>query len=383
MATQRIFANINPAALVWAREVRGMPLEIAAKKIGVSTNKLKAFEAGEASPTIRQLLNIGRVYRKPTAFFYLLNLPEKPERLHDYRRLPDITAPPSPELMDAILRAKERRFDAIELNLMLDREIPVFELSAHPEMQPSGLAANIRRILDISVMQQQSWREPYTALRSWITAAESIGILVFQFSGVELDDARGFSIAEHPLPVVAINGKDWPRPKIFTLIHEIAHIALGASGICDLHVADDKGRSIEIFCNEVAGEMLIPNANLHAEPLVRRHRSAYWNDEELQELSERYSVSYEVVLRRLLSLGYTTIDFYQTKRRDFIAASIAARERARGFLPPSRRILRDNGRAFTSLVRQAHSADLITDLDVSRLLGGVKLQHVDVIFGEL
>jgi Zn-dependent peptidase ImmA (M78 family) len=383
MVSQRIIANINPVALVWVRQVIGMPLEVAAKKIGVSINKLKAFEVGEAAPTIRQLLNIARVYRKPTAFFYLINLPEKPEKLHDYRRLPEVDIPPSPALIDAVLRAKERRLDAIELSLMLDIEIPAFELTANQAIDPSDLAAQIRNLLAISMEQQQSWRDQYHALRSWIAAAESKGVLVFQFSNVGLEDARGFSIVNHPLPIVAINGKDWPRAKIFTLIHEIAHIALDASGICDLHVVDEEDRSIEIYCNEVAGEVLVPKYYLLRESFVRKHRSSSWKDEELQYLSEHFSVSYEVVLRRLLNLGYTTMEFYKSKRREIISEAIAARERRGGFLSPTRRILRDNGRAFSSLVRQAYNSDLITDLEVSRLLGGAKLKHVDVIFGEI
>lgn len=379
---QQIIANINPAALVWAREVRGMPLEVAAMKIDIKTKKLQDFETGKAKPTLKQLLKIGRVFRKPTAFFYLINLPEKPKQLHDYRRLPEIAAPPSYELFDAVVLAKERRLDAIELMLILGREIPTFDLNSNLTVQPSDLAEDIRRVLNISMVQQQSWREPYNALLSWITAAELAGVLVFQFSDVEVEDARGFSISEHPLPVVAINGKDSPRAKIFTLIHEIAHITLGASGICDLHVTEADA-SVEIFCNEVAGELLVPSNYLSIDSIVKEHRSAIWADHELQELAEKYSVSYEVVLRRLLNLGYTTFDFYQSKRRGFVAAACAAKERRKGFITYSKRILRDNGRAFTSLIQQAYNADLITDIEVSRFLGGIKLRHIDAIFGSL
>jgi Zn-dependent peptidase ImmA (M78 family)/DNA-binding XRE family transcriptional regulator len=382
MTPQQIIANINPAALVWARQVRGMPLEIAAKKIGVTPERLESFESGQTAPTIKQLLKIGRVYRKPAAFFYLLELPEKPEGLHDYRRLIEAAATPSPELLDAVARARERRLDAIELNALLDRQMPIFKLSASRETRPAALAGEIRRVLRISLQEQKSWREPYNALRLWVAAAELAGLLVFQFSDVELEDARGFSIAERPLPVVAINGKDWPRAKIFTLIHEIAHIAISEPGICDLHV-ENEDDSIEIYCNEVAGEMLVPAEALLAEQIVRGHQSIVWNDLELQELSTRFSVSREVILRRLLSLGRTTVKFYQSKRRDFIVAAIETREREGGFLPYPRRVLRDNGRAFTYLVLSAYNNEAISALEVSRLLGGINLRHIAAISGEL
>jgi Zn-dependent peptidase ImmA (M78 family)/DNA-binding XRE family transcriptional regulator len=355
---------------------------VAAKKIDIKTEKLQAFETGKAKPTLNQLLKIGRVFRKPTAFFYLIDLPEKPKHLQDYRRLPEISAPPGYALLDAVVLAKERRLDAIELISILGREMPAFDLTSAFTVQPSHLAEKIRRVLGISMHQQQSWREAYAALRSWITAAESAGILVFQFSHVNLDDARGFSISEHPLPVVAINGKDWPKAKIFTLIHEIAHITLGAPGICDLHVID-KSDSVEIFCNEVAGELLVPSNYLSTDSIVKQHRSPSWSDQELMQLADKYSVSYEVVLRRLLSLGYTSIDFYQSRRRESIAAAIAKKEKDKGYMLPSTRILRDNGRAFTSLIQQAYTADLIGDLEVSRLLGGINLRHVDSVFGNL
>jgi len=382
MTFQQILAVVNPAALIWARDVCGMPLEAAAKKIGVTPERLQSFESGQLAPTIKQLVKIGRAYRKPAAFFYLRQLPAKPERLHDYRRLPEPVAPLSPELLDAVARSKERRLDAIELSALTEKQLPIFKLSATRATKPAELAVKMRRALGISVEKQWSWREPYNALRSWIDAAESSGVLVFQFSNVELGDARGFSIAEHPLPVVAINGKDWPRAKIFTLIHEICHVALSASGICDLHV-NDEDNSLEIYCNEVAGEMLVPTEDILAEPIVRRNRSVTWNDEDLMELANRFSVSREVVLRRLLTLGHTTAEFYQAKRREFITAAIEARERESGFLPPSRRIIRDNGRTFTSLVLTAHNSDLISGLEVSRLLGGVNLRHLDTIFSEL
>ena len=78
-----ILAKINATALIWAREVIGMPLEVASSKIGVKVERLQAFEAGTVLPTVNQLRKIGRVYKKPAAFFYQSNLPEKPRPLED------------------------------------------------------------------------------------------------------------------------------------------------------------------------------------------------------------------------------------------------------------------------------------------------------------
>ncbi len=241
---------------------------------------------------------------------------------------------------------------------------------------PSSLAERLRRRVDISLDEQQTWREPYTALRAWTEAIESVGVLVSQFSDVEVAETRGFSIGDQPYPLIALNGKDAPRAKIFTLFHELAHIALGAAGICDLHESDQP--SIEKFCNQVAAEALVPGWHLLDQPIVAAHRRVEWADRELQDLSTAYAVSGEVVLRRLLTLGRTSLAFYRRKRREYLQRQEDTAE-AGGFMPYFRRVLRDNGAAFTSLALEAYYADAISSIDLSRLLGGFKLQHLGAI----
>jgi hypothetical protein len=53
-----------------ARET-GLDLDLAAHKLAVKPERLAQWEAGEELPTIRQLLELGRVYRRNPAVFYL------------------------------------------------------------------------------------------------------------------------------------------------------------------------------------------------------------------------------------------------------------------------------------------------------------------------
>ncbi len=46
MVAERIRANANPDILVWARQTTGYSLEEAAHKIGVSIERLQAWESG-------------------------------------------------------------------------------------------------------------------------------------------------------------------------------------------------------------------------------------------------------------------------------------------------------------------------------------------------
>ena len=183
---------------------------------------------------------------------------------------------------------------------------------------PSALADRLRARVGVNLDTQFGWREQYTALRNWTDAVEACGVLVSQFSDVEVIEARGFSLIDHFFPLVALNGKDAPRAKVFTLFHELAHISLGAAGVCDLHDSGDDGQSrVEIFCNQVAADFLVPSPALLNDLVVARHRGAEWGDDELLQLSTRFSVSQEVILRRLLTLGRTTLSFYRRKRDEY------------------------------------------------------------------
>jgi Zn-dependent peptidase ImmA (M78 family) len=74
-------------------------------------------------------------------------------------------------------------------------------------------------------------------------------------------------------------------------------------------------RRIEQFCNAFAAELLIPTEDFNAQ--LRRYRSV--DERMVQELANRYSVSREVVLRRLLDRGSVSQDFYEEKAAEWAA----------------------------------------------------------------
>ena len=109
---------------------------------------------------------------------------------------------------------------------------------------------------------------------------------------------RGFSIAEWPFPVIAVNGSDFYRPRLFTLLHELAHLGLRDGGLCDLHESTSRFRDandeIERFCNQVAAAVLMPEAELLADPNFAGANQNYrWSLEELEALSHPFGASWK------------------------------------------------------------------------------------------
>jgi Zn-dependent peptidase ImmA (M78 family) len=379
---QRVEAIVEPALLIWAREKAGFEIEAAAAKArNVSADRLAAWERGERRPTIAQLRELGRIYKRPIAVFYLPRPPRDFPPIKDYRvAWEKEQTPPSPELLAEIEAAYERREIALELGEDEEQPLPRFAIVGHIDENPDVVAARLRHALGIELDEQFEWGDARTAFNAWRIAAENVGALVLQMTGVEQREARGFSIAEKPLPAIVVNNRDPFGARSFTIAHELAHAAIHQSGICDL---GNRGGRIEPFCNHVAGAILVPAQSLIEDGTVREHPATepVWRDDELERLGRYYKVSREVILRRLLILGRTDDAFYRRKRRELLAEyeqrKAAADDATWGPSPATMAVARA-GYYFSRLVLRRYHDGAINASDVAVYLG-VRMKHVPSI----
>ena len=365
--------------LVWARESARMDTETAAKKAQVSPARLELWESGEARPTINQLRKLSRAYRRPIAVFYLPEPPTDFQPMRDFRRLLGGSAlQETSELVFEIRNARNRRDLALELLSAIGEELPAFPLAASLSDDPERLANEIREFLGVNMNDQIDWQPGYKSFSNWRAALENAGILVFQAADIQVSETRGFSISDVPLPVIVVNIKDSVNGRIFTLFHELAHIMLREGGMCDLH----EDNRYEAFCNRVAAATLMPrNWILQDDVVMSKTAVSLWSDTEIKYVANRYGVSREAALRRMLSLDCTTPSFYAEKREqyreEYIAYSIGRRGKG-GPVPPFRRTISRVGHAFAKLVLSNYYQDYITASDVSDFLE-VRLKHIPKI----
>ena len=380
---RRVESTPTPSVLVWARKSAGMSIDVAANKADVKPEHLSSWESGASRPSLPQLRKLATVYRRPLATFYLAEPPTRFQVMHDFRRLSASQASfeNSPKLAFEVRKAFDRREWALELMESIDESPTSFQASTTLEEGAEDAASHLREALGVTLLQQENWRQDYDAFREWRLLFEKAGILTLQATGIELGEARGFSISMKPLPVVVVNIKDAPRGRIFTLLHEAVHVMLNDGGICDLHDEDE-----EAFCNRVAGAALFPKEPLLQSVVVRGHRrgDATWTDLELQELSRQFGGSREAALVRLLSLGLTTQNFYERMRAQFLkiyAEQQKQRQEAEGFAPPHVIAISSAGPLFTSLVVESFNRDKITASDVSDYLQ-IRVKHLRELQGE-
>jgi len=387
-----IRANANPELLAWARKSLGMSVAEAAQKIGgrdYNQEHIEEWENGTAQPTVKQLRKIAKVYKRPLATFFLSEFPTDFTIPRDFRRLPgDGLYELSSTLRTQLKRTEERRELALELYEELGEQAPEFPLQATLDDDPEELGGRIREALGVTLVEQVGWRDRqrYKPLNQWRSRMEELGVLVFQFADVETSEALGFSVAAETAPVIAINRKLRLNGRIFTMMHEFVHLALRQSGLCDIDenlARRPEEQRVEIFCNKVAAATLVPAANLLAEPVVaaRPAEAQTWDDDAIELLADKYSVSREVIVRKLLTLNRTTEDFYRGKRQEYKRQLEDAIRQARGkpgFESPAVKVVSIDGQGFVKLVLECYHHGNITLSDASSYLG-VRIKHLPTI----
>jgi len=385
MRNMRQEALVNPDLLVWARESINMDLHEAAKKIGVKAERLREWEDGHKRPTIIQAREMSRVYRRPLSVFYL---PERPSTLgfsvpHDFRRLPkDQPSDLSSELITEIRRIEYLRDAAIEIAEEPPENPKQFVGVVRLGERVETVSQQAMGFLDVPMSVRRSWRTYYDALNAWKDAIERQGVLVMHLDRVDIEEVRGIVIAEPVFPLIAVNGKDSPVGRIFTLIHEFIHLMLGATGMSNMRLGRrprTHEQRVEQFCNRIAGEVLVPRHVLLSHKDVQgTSGTADWLDETISDLANYFKVSREVVVRRLVIVGRATEDFYREKRRQYASERKAAGKKTSGPMPMPRRIIRAIGQPFARIVLDAYHREAISSSDLAELFGA-RLKHLRAV----
>jgi Zn-dependent peptidase ImmA (M78 family)/DNA-binding XRE family transcriptional regulator len=376
--------EVAQAVLVWARTSTGLSIEQAASKLHVSQKSLEGWESGELFPTIKQLRQAAQAYKRPLAVLLLPEAPNDFDALRDFRQLGTDQKPRSawtPELHAEFRRALSQREVFLELLELAPGSVPSDSESVRLRADTLADEAGdyLRGLLRLQELPGAIWRTPNEAMNACIAAVERLGILVVQTRGVARGEMRGFSVSEWPFPVVALNGSEWPRPRIFTLLHELCHLALNAGGLCDLHEkrahpSDDD--QVEHYCNAVAASALMPRAIFLSQPEVQRANRQYaWSLIELQALSSRFGASSEAILLRLVAVGKATWDLYWELKADleleYEEAWRRQREQQREAEGgPSFYVVkaRDLGHGYIASVLEAFRSRAITSMDAADYL---------------
>lgn len=383
---KRVFASVKPEILEWARTSAGFTLEAAAAALKIEPDVLAAWEAvGDERPSVPQLRYMATLYKRPLAALYLQEVPLRFQVLSDLRRgVPGEDRVYSPHLTHEIRTAQQRRELALELRAELDEPVEPFPFRLEADT-PEQAGESIRRFLGLNAEQLLGFGADPTGrlgFNTWRMALERAGVLVFQSSRVPQSEASGFALAYDTMPVVVVNRKDVPQRRLFSMLHEFAHVALRESGVSDLKLNSAQVRTpdIEMRCNAIASAALMPRDALLAELDAAVGGQRLLTDEAIVRVARRFGVSRPALHIRLVSQRRSTWDLYFEKTAQYAAEY----ERERAGRPPARDMKRnmaqeslsDLGRPFIGLVLGNYHQRKITLSDVAGYLG-IRVKHVN------
>ncbi len=292
---------VNPRIITWARERCGFSIEEFAAKVKREPDEVRKWEAGEKAPAYSTLEALAYRHLKiPLAVFFFPEPPAIDDPVANFRRLPEFEI----ERLSADTRDKIRLAQCYQNSL--------FELLANPISTPihhrcfanpsslPNLASKIRSFLGITLDMQFGFNRMDTAFKAWRHVLEESGIFTFKDSFQDRF-ISGFCLLSKEFPVIMVNNSNAFARQIFTLAHELGHILLGLHGVTDIdesyfdHLSPSDRRA-EIACNRFAANLLVPR-----QAFLSEFEGLPADDPEIiSKIATRFSVSREVILRRLL-----------------------------------------------------------------------------------
>ncbi len=368
-------ALISPVILRWARERAYLDHETLAKSARVKPEKIMLWEEGKEKPTFRQAQTLAKKLCIPLGFLFLPHPPEEKLPIPDLRtvggHLPGDFSIDMHDLLADVLRKQDWYRDyLLEQGVEPLPFIGRFGIDDKPE----EIAADMMMTLDLKLSDRADGksRDKFQSLLT--EKAEAAGVWVIR-SGIvgnnthrplEVHEFRGFAICDEIAPLVFINGNDARAAQIFTLMHELAHLWIGQSGISDVSLAQPAkavNKRTEKLCNAVAAEVLVPQRTLKEQ--WQAHNSV---EENAPQLAGFFRVSTVGIARRALDLGlieWPAYFGYYQQQEQFWQRKKEQQGKGGDYY---RTIPVRNGRRFTEAVIRSSSERSLLLRDAGRLL---------------
>ena len=281
-----------------------------ADKLGTAYKNFLLWLNGEKEPTVKQAIDLFNKLNLPIRYMFLNNPPKEELKLVEFRTIDsqELINNPSRELMDVynnMLEIKDWMVDYLKSN----------------ELEPLSFVGCCNGIIDKHAITNRIMQEmnlSFNDLNQMIDArnlfnfirkrCEQIGIIVMM-NGIigsnthrklNIKEFRAFALVDKYAPLIFINSADSFNARLFSLLHEIVHIFIGANDLYNLQEYNSFGVSkMEILCNAVAAEILIPDQYIknEFEKIKNSNKDKY---SVISGLKAIFKGSEYVIIRKLL-----------------------------------------------------------------------------------
>ncbi len=365
--------NINVQRILWCCDYKRISIDDLSRALGIAKNTIDKLIEGSDSLTYNQLRKLANYFDRGVLFF-LEETPLVDNQVLSaaFRTIANQKFNLDSSTKALVERAEKQREIYAALVEDLDDPPPLF-VSPEISEEPVRAAAQVRRWLGLSDRND---------FKSFRAAIENKGILVFLTNGFQgkwqipkQNPILGFSLYDPRLPLVVVKKAQQESRQSFTLMHELAHILIHRSSVIDDESDFALYTGNERVANEFAAHVLLPDSFLNQINLQEKPGSAEQFDDWLRIYRNRWGVSTEVMLLRLLSSHrvsqgeYDDYKYWVSSRQDVENAEGVRLYRHR----EPRNIFGDR---YVRSVLEALDQERITINKASKFLDGLKLSDI-------
>ena len=306
-----VTVSIAPEILNWIIQ------KVQFQKVNSSVYELlNKWLSGEKEPTFNQVEDMSKKTNIPFGYFFLDKPPVEECKVVEYRTVDSISLQePSRNLIDVLDMMSEAQEWMVDY--LKDNGYEPLEFVGRGKriLSASEIAHDIRKELGLNVNWYESSKNTTDSFRYLRSCFENKGIMIMM-SGIvgsntrrklDVDEFRAFTIVNEYAPLIFINTCDSENGKLFSLLHEIAHVWLGEDSFYNEQYGSSVSVSqLEQICNAVAAEILVPNM-----VFIEKWIEVSGTDlEKIEALAKFFKCSKYVVTRRACDNGNIDKDKY-------------------------------------------------------------------------
>lgn len=349
--------------LKWARETSGLTIEDAATHLGCRPDLLRGIEEGKKLPSASMFRDMASVYGFPEATLLAVDPPVLPAFPKDHRTFDGIHPTLTHNTILAIRNVQMRQESLKELAEFND-DIAAPTLRRYVVADNPETVANAeRRRFAVTPKEQLE----ISADKLWMTyrlriEAQGISVYVEDFP---IDDTRGISLFVDDFPAIILSSREQrPQWKLFSLLHEYAHVLIRDPGISDQKRTTRS--EAEAFCNKFAAAFLMPESAIAQVLVVSRDTPREFTLAALDEAASALSVSISALALRIEDLGFAPAGYFNRVRS--MIQPPKKRKHGDGAPPRQYVVLNQVGHKFAGDVLRSVDSGVLTTLEASRML---------------
>ena len=254
--------EIKPGILEWmSRQYEFNNLDMNWQK------RLNEWLSGSRKPTFAQLQEICKKLHIPVGYLFLDAPPNEKLDILEYRTIKSEGLVEASNNLQDIVMEMEMIQDWMK-QYMLENDYGPFPYGTK-KMDKDEIVKALYADAGISVQWFESCADTREAFAYFRTLFSNLGITIMMNGVVgnnthrklSIDEFRAFTLFDDYAPLIFINGADSYNGRLFSLLHEVAHVWCGKDNLFNDVPGRGRGVSaLERVCNAVAAEILVPNS---------------------------------------------------------------------------------------------------------------------------